>query len=87
MYRVRTTKAAERDLDDLPANVRPRLLEAMMGLGVQPRPPHKCRKLEGDKDSWRIVVGGHRILYVVDDDAQEVRVYKIGLRKDVYRNR
>jgi len=87
VYRVRLTKAAERDLDGLPANVRPRLLKAMQGLSIQPRPPHKCRKLEGDEDSWRIVVGDHRILYLVDDKAQEVRIYKIGPRKDVYRNR
>ncbi|HOG46889.1 MAG TPA: type II toxin-antitoxin system RelE/ParE family toxin [Anaerolineae bacterium] len=87
MYRVRSTKAAERDLASLPANVRPRLLEAMSGLAAQPRPPHKCRKLEGYEDAWRLTVGDCRILYIVDDRAQEIRVFKIGRRKDVYRNR
>ncbi len=48
-------------------------------------PPPGARKLTG-QEGYRIRKGGYRILYVIDDAAALVRVYRIGHRREVYRN-
>ncbi|MBI2901867.1 MAG: type II toxin-antitoxin system RelE/ParE family toxin [Planctomycetes bacterium] len=50
-----------------------------------PRPP-RAKRLVG-KAGYRIRRGDYRILYVVDDDARRIRVYRIGHRRDVYGDR
>jgi len=83
MYRLYLLRSARKELDRLhPANSR-RLYEAIQALATKPRPP-KVKKLEGGK-GWRIRVGDHRIVYTIDDVAQEIAIVKVGHRRDVYR--
>jgi len=35
--------------------------------------------------TWLLQIGDYRVIYDVDDEAQLVTVYKIGHRRDVYR--
>ena len=37
------------------------------------------------KEGWRIRVGDYRLLYRIDDDGHEVRIFEIGHRREVYR--
>ncbi len=55
-----------------------------MTLGNDPR-PSGVKKLQGYDFTCRVRVGSYRILYEIDDRAQEVRILRIADRKDVYR--
>lgn len=86
-YNVLLTKAASRQLDALPTPVALRVAAALAGLAQDPR-PHGCRKLKIETgEAWRVRVGDHRVLYHIDDRAQEVRVFAIRHRRDAYRSR
>ena len=55
-----------------------------MALANNPR-PHGSEKLAGYEDRYRIRQGNYRVVYLIDDAASEVTIYKIGHRKEVYR--
>jgi mRNA interferase RelE/StbE len=63
---------------------RQRIVARIQDLAYNPR-PHGSEKLAGHSDRYRIRQGNYRIIYLIDDDAQEVTIYKVGDRKDVYR--
>jgi mRNA interferase RelE/StbE len=46
---------------------------------------HKSRKLE-DLPGYRVAVGDYRVLYLIDDKTKVVTIYKIGHRRDIYRD-
>jgi mRNA interferase RelE/StbE len=83
-YAVTLARAAQRDLDRLPANVRERLLGALMGLEINPRPPGTI-KLAGSGDEYRIRVGDYRAVYVINDAESGVEVLRCQHRREVYR--
>ena len=62
---------------------RRRIVERITGLEDDPR-PSGCEKLSG-QDRYRLRQGHYRTVYSVEDQAQIVRVVKIGHHKDVYR--
>lgn len=53
-------------------------------LEVNPR-PSGIKKLEGEKDLYRLRVGDFRVIYMIKDQTLLVLVLKIGHRKDVDR--
>jgi len=61
-----------------------RLAHAINALALDPRPP-KCKKLVGEKQTWRIRVGDHRILYQIHDGQLTILTIRIGNRRDIYR--
>ncbi len=61
-----------------------RLQSALESLQSESR-PHKCVKLSGEDDLYRIRVGDYRILYAVQDDKLLVLVVDIGHRREIYR--
>lgn len=63
---------------------RQRIVARIQDLASNPR-PRGSEKLAGYSDRYRIRQGNYRIIYFIDDDAQEVTIYKVGDRKDVYR--
>ena len=82
-YSVFLSRPAEKDLQRLPKSDRQRCADAIWALGDDPRPPG-CQKLV-DREGYRIRVGIYRIVYDVDDAAEEVTVHAIRHRKDAYR--
>lgn len=52
-------------------------------LAHNPRPPDAL-KLKGET-GYRLRVGDYRILYEIDDERQEVVIYRVKHRRDVYR--
>jgi len=42
------------------------------------------KKLKGSANSYRVRVGDCRIVYEVDDNAQEIRLITVADRKDAY---
>lgn len=63
---------------------RQRIVAKIQALAVDAR-PRGSEKLAGYDDRYRLRQGNYRIVYLVDDDASVVTIYKIGHRKDVYR--
>lgn len=83
-YRVISTKRIEKQLDALPAPIFRHINQAILDLRDHPRPTG-VKKMRGSAATYRIRVGNYRIVYDVDDAAQEVRIKDVDHRKDVYR--
>jgi len=82
-YQVEIKKSAGKALDDIPHYDRTRILEAIVGLKINPRPVG-CKKLSG-REGWRIRSQNYRIIYDIDDEAKRVLIQVIGHRGNVYR--
>ena len=82
-YSVRLEKAAERQLEKLPAEILGRVSQQLMDLERNPR-QRNVKKLMG-VEGYRIRVGDYRILFTIDDKSNQVRVYRVKHRKEVYR--
>ncbi len=71
--------------ESLPLTVQARVRVVIAGLSSAPRPVG-VKKLSGQlKGIWRVRTGDWRILYDIDDQARNIILIDIGLRKSVYR--
>ena len=84
MHEVYTERAAERDLRRLPPGDFERIIAVIRAFAADPRPPGS-RKMVGSKSDWRIRIGTWRVIYEVDDEAEVVRIMRVGHRREVYR--
>ncbi len=80
--KVYLSSRARKALDYSPADLRDRLESRISELAESPY-PQGCKKLKGIPNSYRLRVGGYRILYTIAD-AQTVLVFKISSRGSVY---
>jgi mRNA interferase RelE/StbE len=78
-YEVLLRQRAEKQLDRVPYVDHPRVIQALLALRDDPRPPG-CRKLFGDV--YRIRVGVYRVIYEVNDESKQVVVGKIARRRE-----
>lgn len=83
-YKIIVTQTAEKALYKLPKKIIPKILGAIQALSMNPYPT-ACRKLTGEKDTFRIRVQNYRIIYEIHGATIEIKILKIGHRKDVYR--
>jgi len=83
-YGVQLTAAASRQMKKFSRDIQQRLRDAIDLLEEAPRPP-RAKKLQGEKNLWRIRVGDYRILYEIQDAKLVVLVIRLAHRKDVYR--
>jgi mRNA interferase RelE/StbE len=84
VYEVYLERAAQRDLRRLAPEDFQRVIAAIRALADDSRPPGS-RKIVGSKSDWRIRIGARRVIYEIDDAAQEVRVMRVRHRREVYR--
>ena len=85
LYRVLIKASAGKELAAVDSKTdRQKIVTRIQGLASNPR-SHGSEKLAGYSDRYRVRQGNFRIIYLIDDDASEVTIYKIGDRKDVYR--
>lgn len=82
-YQVELTAAAIKSLAKVHPKERGRIEGAITLLAIDPRPP-AARPLKG-RNGWRLRVGDHRILYVIDDGILVTVVVAVGHRREVYR--
>jgi mRNA-degrading endonuclease RelE of RelBE toxin-antitoxin system len=88
-YTVTFNDRAKAQLGRLPRAVQDRMSKRAAALGEAPR-GRGVKKLtdSGEPPSYRVWVGrDYRLLFVIDDAAQEVVIVGAGRRKDVYRRR
>ncbi len=84
-YSVITSRSADRDIGRLDSRIRRQVFAKMLALKDNPR-PQDVKLLRGQGRSYRIHSGEYRILYEIDDEAKVVLVFRVGHRRDVYRN-
>jgi mRNA interferase RelE/StbE len=84
-YSIELKPAAFRSLAKLPREARRQLRLRIDSLAMNPFPPG-VKKLEGEKDLFRIRAGDYRVVYQVRKKVLVVLVIGIGHRKDIYRN-
>ncbi len=82
-YSVEVKPSARKELEALPDSVLARVVHRIESLGHAPRPAG-CRKLKGYKDQWRIRAGDWRVVYIIDDAAELIRITRIAHRREVY---
>lgn len=82
-YLVTLKRSAEKELSRLPGEIHDRIIERLIALQDNPR-PQGTRKLRG-REGYRIRIGDYRVLYVVDDSEQQVEVFSVAHRREVYR--
>lgn len=84
-YSVVTTRRTDREITRLAPRIRRQVLGKMLSLRVNPR-PQDVRPIRGREDTYRVDSGEYRILFHLDDDQRVVTVFRVGHRRDVYRN-
>ena len=83
-FEVQATQSAAKALNRLPKEVRERVLDALVVLEGQPRPPG-AKKLV-NRPAWRIRVGDYRVLYEILEEKVVILVVEIGHRREIYRD-
>jgi mRNA interferase RelE/StbE len=84
-YQVIIPKSAQKQIEKLSKTIRLRVLERVMALQDDPRPPG-CLKLKGYENRYRIRIGDYRVTYQVFDEELIVILVRAAHRKDVYRD-
>ena len=84
-FTVRLTRSFRSDLERLPPQVQEKILGAIKRLEANPfGPPPKIKKLKGKGvGQWRLEVWPYRVRY--DVVGQEVALYRVRHRKEIYR--
>ena len=83
-YKILIKKSAAAELAKIPRRDLENIVRRIGDLEQSPR-PFGCRKLSG-KDKYRLRQGDYRIVYAVDDSRCIVEIYKIGNRREIYRD-
>ncbi len=82
-YTITFARSARKELERFNAHIVNRIFPRIEALAKQPRPVG-CRKLQGEKNLWRIRVGDYRVIYTIDDDEQRVDVVAVRHRSKAY---
>jgi mRNA interferase RelE/StbE len=84
MPALQIKRAAEKDLKDLSADIRQRIIQAIQSIRDTPFPPGS-QKLQGTESQYRLRVGDYRILYEFHSADQLAVVFRIKHRREAYR--
>jgi mRNA interferase RelE/StbE len=63
-YEVRAAQSADKDIQALPSEIQKRIEDAIQELASNPF-PSGCKKLQGERNRFRVRVGKYRIIYSV----------------------
>jgi mRNA interferase RelE/StbE len=84
-YRLLVKASAAKEIQKVGTKSdRRRIVEKIGTLADNPR-SEGAEKLAGYDDRYRVRRGDYRVVYLIDDKAMTVTIYKVGHRKDVYR--
>lgn len=86
MYEVVLTRRARKAMSRFPRREYERVLQAIKKLAEDPKPTG-ARKMRGtgNLEEWRIRVGrDYRVIYRIDEEAQEVLILEAGHRQGIY---
>ena len=83
-YRVLLDKPADKSLDKLNPKIKETILFACTELEQFSEKTRNIKKLKYPFNGFRRRVGKYRILFLVNN--KKIEIYKIGLRKDIYKS-
>jgi mRNA interferase RelE/StbE len=90
-YLLQIDKSVLKDLQDLPAKQYKQVVSKLLSLSLQPY-QQDCKALKGFDSAYRVDQGEFRILFYVqeiaDEEMGQVQVFRVGKRNDdeVYKN-
>ena len=79
------TRGAEKDLKALTSKIERQVEDKIRSLSEVLR-AQDCKLLRGRERAFRVGSGEDRILYHIDDAQLTVTVFRVGHRREVYRN-
>jgi len=85
-YKVVVPRPVQKQLDDLPENVRRQAISRILTLKDNPRPPG-CVKLKGLENEFRIRIGDYRLRYEIHDTESVVLLLHCKHRRDIYKDK
>lgn len=85
-YTVTFARSARKELERLDSGLVSRIFPKIESLARQPH-PKGSRKLQGEKNLWRIRIGDYRIIYTISSEKRMVDIIAIRHRSDAYRKR
>jgi mRNA interferase RelE/StbE len=85
-YRIHLSKNAFKAYDMFTEKLKRRLDRCLAAIEINPARGPNVERIRGETGCYRYRVGGWRILYEVDEEASEIRVYNIRPRGDVYKH-
>lgn len=83
VYTLVINRSASKEIRNLSASARQRVLAAIEALAYDPR-PRGCKKLRGTENDYRVRIGNYRVIYQIQDQVVTVIVLKVGHRRDIY---
>lgn len=85
-YQVGIRRKAQKQLNRMQERDRERVLEAALALRDDPRLRGAAKmRGTGNLEEWRIRVGrDYRVIYRINDEAQEVLILEAGHRQGIY---
>ena len=83
-YSIILKPSVEKDLRALPASMIARLIRKIEALKNNPY-PHQSIKLVSAERLYRLRVGDYRVVYAVDDKANQIIVQYVRHRREIYR--
>ncbi|MFN9174623.1 MAG: type II toxin-antitoxin system RelE family toxin [Synechocystis sp.] len=82
-YHVIIPKPVQKQLRNLPQNIRSRLLAEIKSLSDIPR-PDGVKKLKGYQNTYRIRVGDYRVIYEINDGEMLILIISTIHRQSAY---
>lgn len=83
MYSITITDTAKKQLKKLEKNIQVRIITILKGIRI--RPEHYIKKVVG-LPFHSLRIGKYRAILLLDLNSKEIKVIKIGHRKDIYKN-
>ena len=84
-YSIIVTKSIQKDLDNLPNEIKDRVYAKISQLSDNPR-PDGVTKLKGYENEYRVRIGDYRVRYEIFDVNKTVLLLQCKHRREVYRN-
>ncbi len=82
-YSIVFARSARKELESLDATIVRRILPKIEALAQEPR-PRGCRKIQGERNLWRVRIGDYRVIYAVYDDRRLVDIIAVRHRSKAY---
>lgn len=89
VYALLAHPVAQRELDALSPRIADGLRRVLAALAASPRDRRfdltPLKAIDGEPPAMRLRVGEYRVILRIHHDLREIRIARVGLRKNVYR--
>jgi len=82
-YALTYRKSVKKDVKILPKSILLRIERVILALRINPY-PNNATKLKGYINHYRVRYSSYRIIYAIHKEKKQIRILKIGHRKDIY---